>query len=252
MRNLSTSLTVFFFALALSIHAQDGIEIKIDGQSDDISGQTHTMVAPGPDIFDVLFDVYNNTGSPKDWVITRLKVDVPIGWQDGLCWGHATDPFGGTCFSSTQMNANPWTSPASQAVLFTINDGEYGKMKPQINPDDWVSGQAHYRYYISEPGMAYADSVDLIIDFTASVKPNDKPAMISITPNPASQFIQVSLSNADVASYTLFDSFGASVKHGGLSKNTKIDVSNFKSGIYFISVDVSGQKTTTKKLIITK
>ena len=55
MRNLSTSLTIFFFALALSINAQDGIEIKIDGQSDDISGQTHTMVAPGPDIFDVLF-----------------------------------------------------------------------------------------------------------------------------------------------------------------------------------------------------
>jgi hypothetical protein len=209
------------------------------------------MVAPSYEIFDVLFDVYNNTGEPKDWVITRLKVDVPIGWQDGLCWGHATDPFGGTCFSSTQMNANPWTSPASQAVLFTINDGEYGKMKPQINPDDWVSGQAHYRYYISEPGMAYADSVDLIVDFTASLKPENEVFTVSITPNPTSQDLYISLSSG-TADFKIVNSFGGTVMNGTVQKEKKIDVSSFKNGIYFVRIETQDNKSLTRKLIITK
>ena len=244
---------LFLFLLTITLHdfAQDGIEIKLDGQSDDISGQTHTMVAPSYEIFDVLFDVYNNTGEPKDWVITRLKVDVPIGWQDGLCWGHATDPFGGTCFSSTQMNANPWTSPASQAVLFTINDGEYGKMKPQINPDDWVSGQAHYRYYISEPGMAYADSVDLIVDFTASLKPENEVFTVSITPNPTSQDLYISLSSG-TADFKIVNSFGGTVMNGTVQKEKKIDVSSFKNGIYFVRIETQDNKSLTRKLIITK
>ena len=242
---------LFLFTITLNGFAQDGIEIKLDGQSIDISGQTHTMVAPSHEIFDVLFDVYNNTGEPKDWVITRLKVDVPMGWQDGLCWGHATDPFGGTCFSSTQMNANPWTSPASQAVLFTINDGEYGKMKPQINPDDWVSGQAHYRYYISEPGMAYADSVDLIVDFTASLKPENEVFTISITPNPTSQDLYISLSSG-TADFKIVNSFGGTVMNGTVQKEKKIDVSSFKNGIYFVRIETQDNKSLTRKLIITK
>ena len=245
----SLKLGVLFISLTFLSFAQDGISIKIEGQSDDISGGTHTMVAPSHEMFDVLLNIYNNTGEPKDWVITRLKVDVPLGWQDGMCWGHSTDPFGGTCFSSTQMNANPWTSPASQAVLFTINDGEYGKLKPQINPDDWVSGQAHYRYYVSEPGMSYADSVDVIIDFTASLN-EIKPASIGITPNPASNVVQICLQNATSARYSLVDIFGKQVMKGTLSKNTKLDVSKLKGGPYFMYVDVKNQDTFSQKLLI--
>jgi hypothetical protein len=149
------------------------------------------------------------------------------------------------------MNANPWTSPASQAVLFTINDGEYGKMKPQINPDDWVSGQAHYRYYISEPGMSYADSVDLIVDFTASLKPENEVFTVSITPNPTSQDLYISLSSG-TADFKIVNSFGGTVMNGTVQKEKKIDVSSFKNGIYFVRIETQDNKSLTRKLIITK
>ena len=109
------------FTLGLSVfsYAQDGIVIHVDGQTSDISGATHTVVAPSNASFDIALDVENNTGSAHAWRVTRLRIDAPSGWTDALCWGHATDPFGGTCYSSGQMNTNPWTSPGAQSVLFT-------------------------------------------------------------------------------------------------------------------------------------
>jgi hypothetical protein len=238
-------------SFSFSVFAQNGIEIKVDGQGADISGGTHTVIAPSNDVFDVLFDVYNYTGNSKQWVITRKKLNVPTGWADGLCWGHATDPFGGTCYSSTQMNYDTWTSPASQAVLFTINDGEYGKLKPQINPEDFTSGSAHYRYYIAQAGTSvYSDSVDLIVDFTASIKPVKQEPSVSITPNPASDYISITLANAETASFRIFDSFGSLVLKDQVSGSKKINVSDFKPGIYFVTIDIAGSRSFSKKLII--
>ncbi|MFM7467286.1 MAG: T9SS type A sorting domain-containing protein [Crocinitomicaceae bacterium] len=238
------------FISTFTTFSQDGISIKVDGQTADISGATHTVTAPSYDVFDVLFDVYNNTGSAKQWVITRKRLSVPSGWVDGLCWGHATDPFGGTCYSSTQMNGNPWSTPASQSVLFTINNGEYGKMKPQINPDDFTSGQAHYRYYISDPGSGYSDSVDLIVDFTASIKPVKQEPSVSITPNPASDYISITLANAESAQCKIFDSFGSLVIKEQIYGSKKFNVNDFKPGIYFVTIEISGSKPFSKKLII--
>ena len=239
------------FISTFTSFSQDGISIKVDGQTADISGATHTVTAPSYDVFDVLFDVYNNTGSAKQWVITRKRLSVPSGWADGLCWGHATDPFGGTCYSSTQMNYDTWTSPASQAVLFTINDGEYGKMKPQINPEDFTSGQAHYRYYISQAGTnVYSDSVDLVVDFTASIKPIKQDPSVSITLNPASDYISITLANAEYAQCRIVDSFGSLVVKEQIYGSKKFNVSDFKSGIYFVTIEISGSKPFSKKLII--
>ena len=246
-----TCVTAFFLTIAASsIFAQDGIVITLEGSSTNISGGTHTMTAPNNQVFDVPFHVENQTGQSHEWVITRYKINVPTGWADGLCWGHGTDPFGGTCYSSTQMNGNPWTSPASQSVIFTINNGEYGKMKPQINPDDLTSGQAHYRYYISEAGSGYADSVDLIIDYTASLNQIKDPVSVSIVPNPASDYIQISMTGIESAALKMVDVFGSTVLKENIGATKKLNVSDFNSGIYFLVFDVPGRKPFTRKVII--
>ena len=164
-------LILFLLLITQISFAQNNIVIHLDGQTADISGQTHTVVAPSGDSFDVPFDVVNNTGSSAQWRISRKQLNLPTGWTDALCWGHSTDPFGGTCYSSGQMNSNPWTTPGSQAVLFAINDGEYGKMKVSIDVEDNTFGQAHYRYYITTNGLTMLDSVDLVVDYLAAVKP---------------------------------------------------------------------------------
>ena len=83
--------------------------INLNGFSDVLSGGTHEVITSNADPVDVSFDV-NNMGATSTWRITRLKLNVPNGWTDNLCWGHSTDQFGGTCYSSGQMNGNPWTT----------------------------------------------------------------------------------------------------------------------------------------------
>lgn len=251
MKKYALIVTIILsFTTANLFAQQDGIVITFEGQTTDVSGQTYTMTAPSNQVFDVPFHVENNTGQSHQWVITRFKVNVPAGWADGLCWGHGTDPFGGTCFSSTQMNGNPWSTPASQSVLFTINNGEYGKLKPQINPDDFTSSQAHYRYYISDPGSGYSDSVDLVVDFTASLTQIKDPVSVSIVPNPASDYIQISMTGIESASLKMVDVFGSTVLKENIGSSKKLNVSDFNSGIYFLVFDVPGRKSFTRKVII--
>ena len=71
--------------LSVASFAQNNIVILLDGQTNDISGQTHTVIAPSSASFDIPFDVINNTGSAAQWRITRKQLSVPTGWTDALC-----------------------------------------------------------------------------------------------------------------------------------------------------------------------
>ena len=225
MKKIFTMLSLCLWVFASS---QDNITITLEGQVDDFSSgaSAHQVVAPSSASFDIPFDVYNNGTTTQLWRITRYQVSVPTGWADGLCWGHATDPFGGTCFSSSQMNTNPWTSPGGSTVLFDIQPGEHGKMKVSIDPADGVYGSGHYRYYISGLNAAYLDSVDLIVDYLAKVKPTvfKEPLSVTIVPNPASEYINVNLNRSENVSMKIVDVLGNLILKENLSSSKKVDV----------------------------
>jgi len=241
---------LLFLSLIGGLSAQDGISIMIDGQATELSGQVYNVDATSNLSFDVPFDVFNNTGQAHQWRVTRKKISVGAGWTDGLCWGHGTDPFGGTCFTSGQMNTNPWTTPGSVGVLFTINDGEYGKMKASIDPEDLNSVTSHYRYYISDDGINYADSVDLVVEFTAAIKPVKEPVSVTIVPNPASDYINITLNGAETVTMKMVDVLGNLILKETVSSNKKIDVTDIKSGVYIISFEGAGVKSFNRKVII--
>lgn len=237
--------------LSVASLAQNNIVIHLDGQTNDISGQTHTVVALSSASFDIPFDVINNTGSAAQWRITRKQLSVPTGWTDALCWGHSTDPFGGTCYSSSQMNTNPWTSPGSQSVLFTINDGEYGKMKISIDPEDNTFGQAHYRFYITPNGLTMLDSVDLVVDYIAASKPILKEELsITVAPNPSTEYVNIQFSGADQLHLKMVDALGNVITREVLTSTRKINVSDLNSGVYFLVFEASGSKSITRKLVV--
>jgi hypothetical protein len=243
-----------FLFITLSISAftfsQDGIVIHVDGQTTDLSGSTHYVVAPSNASFDIPLDVENHTGMPRDWRVTRLRIDAPAGWTDALCWGHATDPFGGTCYTSGQMNTNPWTTPGAQTVLFTINDGEYGKLKASVDPADGVYGTAHYRYYISTNGVAYSDSIDVVVDYVAAVKPIKEEVGVSIYPNPTSEYVSIQLAGMDQSSFKMMDAVGNVLLKEVIHGNRKINVGDFNNGIYFLLFETASGRTITKKLVV--
>ncbi len=250
MKKILLSVILIGSAVMSSI-AQDGIEIKQTGQSTDVSGQTINVVAPDYQAFDVSLDIINNTGTTHQWRVTRLRISVPTGWQDGLCWGHGTDPFGGTCYSSGQMPGDSWTTPGSQSVLFNVADGEYAKLKATIDPDDFVSGTAHYRYYITDDGVTNTDSVDVVVNFTANIKEVKEVVSVSLLPNPATDYLTINLNGIENASYKIVDALGnVIVRETSINNNKKLDVSEFKNGVYFILIEGSGIKPINRKIVI--
>ena len=233
-----------FLIFPLLLNAQTSI--NLNGSSDVLSGGTHEVITSSPGPVDITFDI-NNVGTSASWRITRYQVDVPGGWSDYMCWGHSTDPFGGTCYSSGQMNGNPWTTPSSGS--FAVGNGEYGKLKVTIDPEDLNSGQGHYRYYVSYNGTLYIDSVDVNFEYTLSV-PDVEPVTVAIVPNPASEFIQVAMSGVQNAKIKMVDVLGNLVLQKSISASETIDISSYKSGVYIISFDVPGMKSIVRKVII--
>jgi hypothetical protein len=240
----------FIICFFFGFNAIGQIVITQQGQTESISGGTLQMAAPTHEAFDVPFLVTNNTGNTQRWRVTRLRMNVPTGWTDGLCWGHSTDVFGGICYSSGQMVGNPWTTPGSANIAFDVLNGEQALMKATIDPDNWTSGSAHYRYYISSNGVDYIDSVDLVIDFTASLSPVKESISVSITPNPASDYINISLNGIENAQLRMVDALGSTILKEQLNGNKKINTSEMKSGVYFLVFDIPNSKGITRKVVI--
>ena len=246
-------LLLFLFLPLTLLKAQDNISIYLEGQNTDLSSgiSPHTVSAPSGATFDVTFEIHNNSAITQKWRITRKQLSMPAGWADGLCWGHSSDPFGGACYSSTQMTTNPWTSPGGAAVLFDILPGEYGKMKPDFNPADGISAFAHYRYYITNSsGLSFLDSVDVMVDYVAENKVVKDPVSVSIVPNPADDYLQLSGSNSEVFTFKIVDAMGAVIMKDVLSGSKKISTADLKSGVYFVNFESQNNKPFTRKVII--
>ncbi|MDG1350418.1 MAG: T9SS type A sorting domain-containing protein [Crocinitomicaceae bacterium] len=221
--------------------------ITLQDSEDNISGGSYELTTSSSDAVDVPFEIKNTGASDANWRITRLKMDVPGGWSDLMCWGHATDPFGGTCFSSSQMAGNPWTTP--NGTSFTVGPNEYGKLKITISPEDGASGLGHYRYYVSNDGVNYIDSVDIKFDYSLSVQ-EVEPISVSIVPNPASDFIQVNLAGVSTAQMKMVDVLGSEVLNQSVSTSSTFDISNFRNGVYIMSFSAPGSKSIVRKVIV--
>ena len=244
-RKILSILTVIGFS-AFGF-AQDGIQIYVEGQMTDMSsgqGVIQVQGAGGVETVTHLV-VENNTGGQKDWVITRLRINEQPNWTDYFCWGHETDPFGGTCYAA--QTANPWTSPGASSVI--VGDGEAGNIDSYVEPNASEGGTVTYRYYVSEDGQTFDDSVDIEVSFNLSLN-EAANVEVSVGPNPASENLTIKASGTDGAVVKMVDVLGNVVLREKMSTVKTIDVSTFRNGIYFVSVYVNGVKTHSKKIIV--
>jgi hypothetical protein len=243
-----TLLSFVFFSIIFNSISQtpNGISIFLNGSTYDLSGGVYQITAPGSELFDINLNFVNNTNQTQQWIVTRKKLNVPAGWSDQLCWGHSSNTLAGGCYGVS--NLNPWNSPLGE--IFDVAVGEYGKLKCEINPDDVTSGTALYRYYVSSDGVNFQDSVDVQVDFVASIKPIKEEINVSIVPNPATDYIQISMTGIESASLKMLDVFGSTVLKENIGPSKKLNVSDFNSGIYFFVFEVPGRKAFTRKVII--
>ena len=113
-----------------------------------------------------------------------------------------------------------------------------------------TDGTAHYRYYVSTNGISYNDSVDVVVDYVAAVKPIKEEVGVSISPNPTSEFVSIQLAGMDQSSFKMMDALGNVIMKEVIHGSKKINVGDFSNGVYFLVFEASSGKTITKKLVV--
>jgi hypothetical protein len=231
------------------------IEIKLDGGGADISGSsydvnvTEATLAQNGGIFTAHFVVTNNTENNGKWQIMRKKITVPSTWEDQVCWPP-------TCYNAS---GDIYYTPSSTDYVPTIiagsdttSNGQLAEIKVNVNIGSNY-GQGTYRYYIVDYfSLALVDSVDLSISFTLGVNSLKKnESSISVGPNPADNVISIVASNNENSTLRIVDALGNIVHtEEGFNGSKKMDVSNFKTGVYFVIIENEGITPVTRKLII--
>jgi hypothetical protein len=256
MKKILQSLSAIIALSISGVNAQDGIEIRLDGAGADISGGMHSInLYPGSPDFDgslyiVHFVVTNNTGSDKQWRITRQKINVPGTWVDQICWPPLCFNASGNTY--TTPNSGSYPAPTIVDGTSTTTNAEVAELKPQITPDQSAASYALYRYYITDAATGnYMDSVDLAINFVLATPTIKQAPIINVSPNPANDIVNISTGSLENSSIKILDVLGKSIYTETNASGMKtVDVSNFKNGVYFVMIEAPGMKTITRKLIV--
>jgi hypothetical protein len=219
------------------------VEIYENGQSTDISGTTIMKTADEAETVFTYLIVKNVSGMNLDLKVTRVRLDYPASWTDGLCWG-AEDGSSGVCYGSGQMPTNPWTT------IYTAQMPNNGTA--MITSDVHVNsgGVGTYRYYLNAGGN-YVDSIDVQINSVLAV---DEPEIVkgmTAYPNPANGVLTVSATGLEDYQIRMTDVLGKVVYDETASAPKKsIDVSDFKNGVYLVTVIEKGSVIQTRRVVV--
>ncbi len=253
-KNLLSLIAIVSLTLSSAI-AQDGIEIRLDGVGADISGGVHSinLYVGSPDLvgglYQVHFDVTNNTGSDQQWKVTRKKITVPASWIDQVCWPPQCYVTSGDVYTTPNTGGNP--APTIVNGTSTTTNAELAELKPRITPDPSAASYALYRYYIVSTSGTLMDSIDLSINYVLGITPLKQTTSLTISPNPADDNVKIALDGIENSTVKIVDVLGNVVYNESINNGTKnIDVSNFKNGVYFVLVEAPGIKSFNRKLII--
>lgn len=146
-------------------------------------------------------------------------------------------------FDNIHLADSTTDEPASHGyIIYKI------KPKTEVTIGDSMKAQAHI-YFDFNPAID-TNTVTTTVQNVAGIKENTITDF-TIYPNPASGSVGILLNTAATSSeITIVDILGKVVQTGIINSNqADLDISSLKSGIYFITINNEGMKTT-KKLII--
>ncbi|MBI3238998.1 MAG: T9SS type A sorting domain-containing protein [Flavobacteriia bacterium] len=237
-------LYTLFAALSLVSLSWGQYEVHLTGSSTDISGTVHVVDNVVPDdIVQVKFYIKNLTGSDQTMGVCRKMMYAPFQWTDQVCWAPYPDPtFQGGCYPASGVT---WCSPT--VVLPASGEGE---LIADVNVITSPGGGL-YRYYFKVGGVS-VDSVDLHINPTLGID-EPEPVQVGMTayPNPASSMITVNtVGLSGDYSVRVTDVLGKVVYADEAGAIKKIDVSNFKNGVYLITVAEKGEAIQTRRVVV--
>lgn len=265
---------LLFFLGLTAFNAQSQIEIRLDGETEDISGTTVTRNITLNDVpagdegtfwEGAKFHVYNMTGADQKFRLKRVRVSVPSDWSDNLCW----PPLCYTNITNQESNGY-YISPSSASYLPMITDGSASftitdiigedtivtsgdaEIKPQIYPGE-PGSSATYRFIVTDSlGTTDYDSVTLVVNYVnnLSISTAPKTTELTMSPNPASDFVSIEAEGITDGKVRIVDVLGNVVYTAEFNNSKKLNLAEYKNGVYFITVQSSSNKGITKKLVI--
>jgi len=196
--------------------------------------------------------VENQSGGPVEWIVSRTRIGVDTAtWEDFVCWGHSTDPFGGQCIDAVTMDTNFWTGPCVPSYTIDIAAGDSGRISAHIFPNLNESGCGVYRYYVGTCADPFLDSVDISVCYSLGLDEiNNQEFSLIVAPNPANNIILLTANLDESMQFELYNSLGQIVESGSFKNTEFIDASTLDDGIYFVTVYGEGSLRKTEKIII--
>lgn len=209
------------------------------------NGTTITQTVSDNELVVVNLGVTNDSGSDKYYNVTRIKLNDVAAWapSEQICWGYNAE---GNCYTPP-ANLNPWTSPTWGTPL---PNGAAANLKFDIHTSS--AGTTHYRFYIME-SSAKVDSVDIIVTTVLGIKDTkNEEISMSIYPNPVSSLLTVTAQGLDGNfDIKMTDVLGKVVyTESVVGSSKKVDVSDFKNGVYLVTVLEKGTAVQTRRLVI--
>jgi len=281
MKKVIIIIGIMFLSFNIIVFGQSSqIEIRKTGTTENVAGQTLEYTITTSDVpisggqFSLWekakFDVYNLSTKNIAFRIKRIRVDVPSDWLDNLCWPPLCydnllpkEQDGYYITPSTAGNPAPVIESNSINVVGGVADGSTAEIKPQIFPKK-PGSVATYKYIVTDAsGTTDIDSVILKISYI--VDPNDNSSEntnssinkvsssnyeLFLSPNPATDYVTVKAEGISEGVIRIVDVLGNIVYLENFDTVKKLNVSNYKHGIYFVSLQDSSAKTITKKLVV--
>ncbi|PWL32519.1 MAG: hypothetical protein DCO96_02960 [Fluviicola sp. XM-24bin1] len=246
MKNIFT-LILSLLGFSMISFSQFEFYVQGDASNTNYAGSTYNYQAMNDQSENaVLVDVVNKSGWDSSFIISRQKLtpSAPSSWEDGFCWNGDTGF--GICIPPQNMTQDYFQMNGNEAP---IAPDAMGLLKPQFFPNATDPGTHVYRYYVGTMNNVKMDSMDIAVLVTPLSIIEKAKLTVGIHPNPASSYIQVEADGFESADIEVVDVLGNLVYTSTLSGSTKIDVAEFRNGIYFVTVSAEGTRVSRKVIV---
>lgn len=255
-------LLIGFGLIAWSAYSQ--IEIRKPGETENLSGQTINVNISTSDVdpddqwaywAETKFHVYNFSGADLQMRLKRKIIIAATDWTDDICWPP-------NCFQAIGSEYLTPHNPPSNPAPIVYNGGSSvdlvsgpAEIKPQIHCKH-PGSSATYLYLLTDvnDNVVY-DSIYVKYNYlndlsvptnTATVKTTE----IGLSPNPANEMVSIQAEAITNGEIQIVDVLGNVVYKGTFNSTKKLNTSEFRSGVYFITIQADASRGLTKKLIV--
>lgn len=241
--------TFFAVAFTFGVSAQSVVMTEVSfpalvNQGTVSSGDT-IQVNTSTDHYNVPVRLTFSGVSSGDVSIRIQAIEETNCFMDQICGYLYPDlDFQSSCWTPNTAN---YITPTMSNIQFAAGDTVVIEPKGAMT----CGGCTQHRYFISLNNVEI-DSFDIRVCTTLSTPTVEKEELsVSVYPNPAANYLNVATTGMDGnVILRMTDMLGKVVYNETMSSAKKLDVADFKNGVYVLSIMENGKAVQTKRVVI--